>query len=159
MRIEEDGTVMPEVADISIPVPWENPAPPEELSEVEGRQQYSFREASGVEIERPEWEYTGWTVEFKALVTCPWADFWVTASKYEYPQSPMGETIPKMNEPLRIPALNLSIAEALRVAKELQMGKIEADRHRAKGSDVVAKIGMVRLRHQGTGNIICADII
>lgn len=155
MYSEIEECIAPSVADIMVPLPWANHSHPEELPEIEGRQQFSIREMTGVEIERPEWEYTGWTVEFSALVKCPWADFWITATALQQPAhlEPPG-WIPKLSEPERKPAVNLSIAEALRLAKQLRDGKREAEKRHAE-----VGVGVVRLRHQGTGNIIYADVL
>jgi hypothetical protein len=157
---EEEGSPL-EVPQIEVPLPWEaHHAVTEELPEIEGRVQWSIREDTGdIEIERPPYEHTGWTVEWRSPVKCEWADFWITATAWKHPMvlDDLGTRVRKvpLADPVRFPAVNMDLHEALRCAREMRDGQRVA---RQVGSDVIP-MSMVRIRHQTTSNVLYADIL
>jgi hypothetical protein len=133
-----------------VPVPFELPKI-EELP-FGTKQQYVVRPDGQPDTIKHPHEQIGWTVEYQSGEQCDWVDVWIVPLI----KMPRTRHAPPTLHPSAtvdvVPALNLTLQEAFYVAKERN------DLHtlvRKRGT----KIGIVRLRHQHSGNVIYADIV
>jgi hypothetical protein len=132
--LQDLGAGLPySVEEIAVRVPFELPKI-EELPSENDRRQYALR-PDGFEVARHLYEQVGWTVEYHSTECCEWADVWIVAVITQRPKYP-----PTLHPAAveKVPAINLVLEDAMRLAREFNDARRPTERATQRDSCVCA---------------------